>query len=41
MGDNRLVLVDSDGRIRGYYLDGSLEEIDKLILELQILLKKY
>ncbi|MEQ8302223.1 MAG: hypothetical protein RIB47_02445 [Cyclobacteriaceae bacterium] len=41
MADNRLVLIDSDGRIRGYYKDASLKEVDRLILELQILLKKY
>ena len=36
-----VVLVDSEKRIRGYYSIGSREEVDRLILELQILLSKY
>jgi hypothetical protein len=36
-----VVLVDSEKRIRGYYKIGSREEMDRLIMEMQILLKKY
>ena len=36
-----VVLVDSEKRIRGYYAIGSREETDRLILEMEILLKKY
>lgn len=35
------VLVDDQNRIRGYYAVDSREEMDRLILEMQILLKKY
>ncbi len=35
------VLVDNEKRIRGYYAINSREETDRLILELEILLKKY
>jgi hypothetical protein len=35
------VLVDSQRRIRGYYQPGSREEIDRLSVEIKILLKKY
>ena len=35
------VLIDNDRRIRGYYAPSSLEESDRLVLELKILLKKY
>ncbi len=35
------VLVDSEKKIRGYYVIGSREEADRLILEMEILLKKY
>lgn len=38
---NRLVLVDSLKQIRGFYKDGSMKEVDRLILELKILLKEY
>ncbi|GIV36137.1 MAG: hypothetical protein KatS3mg032_0516 [Cyclobacteriaceae bacterium] len=34
------ILVDKAGRIRGYY-GTSREEIDKLIMEASIMLKKY
>jgi hypothetical protein len=37
---NELVMIDSEKRIRGYY-ENTREEIDRLILELKILLKKY
>jgi hypothetical protein len=37
---NELVLIDSEKRIRGYY-ENTREEIDRLILELKIVLKKY
>ena len=36
-----LVLVDKEGKIRGYYLSTDREEVDRLLLELEILLKKY
>jgi hypothetical protein len=36
-----VVLVDSKKKIRGYYTIGSREEADRLILEMEILLKKY
>jgi hypothetical protein len=35
------VLVDKEKKIRGYYVIGSREETDRLILEIEILLKKY
>lgn len=40
-GGEDLVVVDSDGKIRGYYTSTNREEIDRLLLELEILLKKY
>lgn len=37
---NKMVLVDDSGRIRGYY--GSVrEDLDKLLMEVTIILKKY
>ncbi len=36
-----VVLADADDRIRGYYAVDRREEMDRLILEMQILLKKY
>ena len=36
-----IVLVDKQKRIRGYYTVGSREEMDRLIVEMKILLKKY
>lgn len=36
-----VILVDDENRIRGYYAVNSREEMDRLILEMQILLKKY
>ncbi|MGE0590430.1 MAG: hypothetical protein AB7O48_17755 [Cyclobacteriaceae bacterium] len=38
---NRLVLVDSLKQIRGFYKEGSMKEVDRLILELKILLNEY
>jgi hypothetical protein len=35
------ILVDDENKIRGYYAIDSREEMDRLILEMQILLKKY
>jgi hypothetical protein len=35
------VLIDKQKRIRGYYSIGSREEMDRLIVEMKILLKKY
>lgn len=34
----RLVVVDSQGRIRGYYQAGDFDEIDRMILEMKIML---
>jgi len=34
-------LLDDQRRIRGYYDPQSREEVDRLIVELKILLKKY
>ena len=38
--DDRVVLVDKEERIRGYYDINDREETDRLILELKILLRK-
>jgi len=35
------ILIDDENKIRGYYAVDSREEMDRLILEMQILLKKY
>ena len=35
--DNRVVLIDKQNRIRGYYNITEREETDRLILELRIL----
>jgi len=35
------VLIDPEKRIRGYYAPNSREEVDRLIVEMKILLKKY
>jgi hypothetical protein len=40
-GAEDLVVVDGDGKIRGYYTSTNREEVDRLLLELEILLKKY
>lgn len=40
-GDEDLVVVDSEGKIRGYYASDDREEVDRLLLEVEILLKKY
>jgi hypothetical protein len=36
-----LIVVDSLGKIRGYYSSLEREEVDRLLLETKILLKKY
>lgn len=36
-----IVLVDNQKRIRGYYQGSSREEIDRLLIEVSIILKKY
>jgi hypothetical protein len=36
-----LVLVDKQKRIRGYYSSENLDDVDRLILEIKIILKKY
>lgn len=38
---SNLVLMDKQKRIRGYYSIGSREEMDRLIVEMKILLKQY
>lgn len=38
---NRLILIDSLRQIRGLYPKATLKEVDRLILELKILLKEY
>jgi hypothetical protein len=38
---NDLVLVDNHGTIRGHYISGDRDEIDRLRMELSILLKEY
>jgi protein SCO1 len=38
---DKLVLVDKQGRIRGYYSGTKREEVDRLILEIQVLEKEY
>jgi protein SCO1/2 len=35
------VLIDKENRIRGYYAPNTLEETDRLIVEMKILLKQY
>lgn len=38
---SRLMLVDREGRIRGYYNGVSRDDVDKLILEIKVLLQEY
>lgn len=38
---DKVVLIDKEKRIRGYYSGTSRKEIDRLITEIQILLKEY
>jgi protein SCO1/2 len=40
IGFNKMFLLDNEHRIRGSYLRNDFEEIDRLILEVKILLKK-
>jgi hypothetical protein len=40
-GGEDLIVVDNRGRIRGYYASADRDEVDRLFLELKILLKKY
>jgi len=39
--DNHFVLVDKEGRIRGYYDGTDKKEVDRLIMEIGILLHEY
>jgi len=39
--DKRLILVDKDQRIRGFYDGTNREEVDRLIVEIKILLQEY
>lgn len=41
MGENRAVLLDDNQIIRGYYKDGSMKEVDRIILEAKILFREY
>lgn len=36
-----IVLIDNEKRVRGYYKGNDREEIDRLLVELSIILKKY
>jgi hypothetical protein len=36
-----MVAIDKNGKIRGYYTSTDREEVDRLLLEIEILLKKY
>jgi len=38
---SRLMLVDKEGRIRGYYNGVSRDDVDKLILEIKVLIQEY
>jgi protein SCO1/2 len=38
---DKFVLVDRDGVIRGFYNGTSREDVDKLILEIKVLLHEY
>lgn len=40
-GDYRIILIDEERKIRGYYPEATLKEVDRLLLELKILLKEY
>lgn len=40
-GLNNLVLIDREGKIRGQYQLGNLDEEDRLLVETTIILKKY
>lgn len=39
--DSDVVVLDKERRIRGYYVGSSREDVDRLIVELKIMLKKY
>lgn len=39
--DTTVAVIDRDGRIRGQYTPASMEDIDRLIVELKIILKKF
>jgi protein SCO1/2 len=38
--NRRFILIDSLGRIRGYYQAGNFDEVDRLILEMKIILSE-
>ncbi len=38
---NSIVLLDGEGRIRGQYQAASMEEVDRLIVEMKIILRKF
>lgn len=40
-GMEDLIAVDKQGKIRGYYTSSDREEVDRLLLEVEISLKKY
>lgn len=39
--DTTVAVIDRDGRIRGQYASASMEDVDRLIVELKIILKKF
>lgn len=39
--DADLALIDKQGRIRGHYNSKKIEEVDRLIMEVKIILKEY
>lgn len=39
--DTSVALIDSDGRIRGQYASTSMEDVDRMIVELKIILRKF
>lgn len=38
--NRRFVLIDNRGKIRGYYPSGDFDEIDRMVLEIKIILKE-
>lgn len=40
-GDTSVVVVDNSNRIRGYYYASDRDEVDRMIVEIKIILKQY
>ena len=40
-GDTPVVVVDNRNRIRGYYYASDRDEVDRMIVEIKIILKQY